>query len=81
MTSYLNVCKTNICCTPAQDFKTPLMVAAGHGNSHAMKALIELGASVQVKDYVSRCSGYYARGVRNANLLRPTTLVGITWML
>ena len=71
----------NICCTPAQDFKTPLMVAAAHGNSNAMKALIKLGASIPVKDYVSTYSGDHARVVRNANLLRPTTWVGTIWML
>ena len=72
---------TNICCTCVQDFKTPLIVAAGHGNSNAMKALIELGASIAVMDHVSKYSGYYARDVRNVNLLRPTTWVGIVWML
>ena len=57
------------------------MVAAGHGNSNAMQALIELGASAALKDYVSRYSGYHARVVRNANLLRPTIWVGAIWML
>ena len=70
-----------ICCTRAQDFKTPLIVAAGHGNSNAMKALIELKASIAVMDHVSKYLGYYARDVKNVNLLRPTTWVEITWML
>ena len=44
---------------PTQDFRTPLMVAAMHGNSDAMQVLIASGAKIRVKDYVSRCLGYH----------------------
>ena len=52
------------------------MVAASHDNLEAVQALIELGASVEVKDYVSRYSGFHVGVVRNYLFTQTNNMVG-----